>query len=101
MSAIAASSHRNWVQAVRRATPWAHAWDVDAERRLWSRAQLPNERLKALFDDYKKSYFGKSPNLFTGTVRGRDIYVFSIPHGLNAPATVFIHDRAGRLVNDM
>ena len=65
------------------------------------RAQLPNDKLKDLFDTYKKRSFGRSPNLFTGTVRGRDIYIFSITHGLNAPATVFIHDRAGRRLNAM
>lgn len=101
MSTISAASHRNWHQAVRNATPWAHSWKVQDERRLYGRAQLPNEKLKAAFDQYKKAYWGKSPNLFTGTVRGRDIYVFSISHGLGSPATVFIHDRAGHQIKSM
>ncbi|MDP1828880.1 MAG: hypothetical protein Q8L48_36805 [Archangium sp.] len=64
-----------------------------------SKAALPNEKLKAQFDEYKRDNFGNSPFVSELRMNGKPAYLFSVRHGIGNPASVYIHSEAGRLIH--
>lgn len=64
-----------------------------------SKASLPNEKLKAKFDEYKRDNFGNAPHVSELRMNGKTAYLFSARHGIGQPASVYIHSEAGRLIH--
>jgi hypothetical protein len=63
-----------------------------------SKAGLPNDKLKALFDQYKADNFGNAPHVSQLRLEGKEAYLFSARHGIGNPATVYIHSATGKLL---